>query len=96
MREITLKLSGGTFTLSADSGGGTISSNLHYGSLQEFLEGEEPGDPLDDQFVFGRYEGTIDALESLILGAQQAGIDVQGTKFKTAVQTTLDAIGNEF
>jgi hypothetical protein len=91
--EIILKLSGGTFTLSD----GTITSDLHYAALEEFLEAgeEEPGDSLDDQFHFGRYEGAIDALESFILAADQAGIDVQSDQFTTAIQTTLDAIGHE-
>ncbi|HVC98040.1 MAG TPA: hypothetical protein VND64_30500 [Pirellulales bacterium] len=92
-REITLNLSGGTFTLS----NGTITSNLHYAALEEFLEAgeEEPGDRLDDQFNYGRYEGAIDALESFILAAAQSGMDVEGKKFTTALQTTLDAIGHE-
>jgi len=93
MPEIVLNLSGGTFTLSD----GDITSDLHYGSLREFLEGgdEEPGDPLNDQFNYGRYEGAIDAVESMILAAAQAGINVQGKPFLKAIQTTLDAIGNE-
>ena len=70
---------------------------MHYASLEEFLEGgdEEPGDPLDDQYTYGWYEGAIDAVESFILAAAQAGIDVQSEQFTTAIQTTLDAIGNE-
>jgi hypothetical protein len=93
MPEITLNLSGGTFTLSD----GDITSDLHYASLREFLEGgdEEAGDPLDDQYTYGWYEGAIDALESFILAAAQAGIDVQAEPFLKAIQTTLDAIGNE-
>ena len=96
MNEITLKLTGGTFCLSVGFAGGSITSNLHYGSLKEFLQtgGDESGDPLDDQFNYGRYEGAIDALESIVLAAAQAGIDVQGKQFTTALQTTLDAIGN--
>ena len=96
MNEIILKLSGGTFCLSVGTGVGSISSNLHYGSLEEFLEAgdHQSGDPLDDQFSYGRYEGAIDALESIVLAAAQAGIDVQGKQFTTALQTTLDAIGN--
>jgi len=93
MREITLNLSGGTFTLSD----GEITSDLHYASLREFLEGgnEKPGDPLDDQYTYGWCEGAIDAVESMILAAAEAGIDVQSDQFTSAIQTTLDAIGSE-
>ena len=96
-REIILHLSGGTFSLSVGSGDGSITSNLHYDSLREYLEdGDgESSDALDDQYSFGRYEGAIDALESIILAASQAGIDVQGEPFTTALQTTLDAIGSK-
>lgn len=95
-REITLTLQGAIFSLVVGSGGGSISSNLHHGSLEEFLEagGEEPSDQRGDQFNYGRYEGAIDALESLLLAAVQSGIDVQCEQFTTALQTTLDAIGN--
>ncbi len=94
-REIVLVLLGGTSRLSAGEEGRTITSDLHHRSLEDFLEsgGDDSGDPLTDQFDFGRYEGAIDALESLILAAAQAGIDVQGEPFKAALQTTLDAIG---
>jgi hypothetical protein len=93
MPEIILNLSGGTFTLS----GGKITSDLHFDSLKRFLEDgeEEPGDPLDDQFNYGWYEGAIDAVESMILAAAEAGIDVQGKPFLKVIQLTLDAIGNE-
>lgn len=96
MNEITLTLAGGIFCLSIGEGGGSISSNLHYGSLEEFLEAgdDQSDDPLDDQFNYGRYEGAIDALESITLAAALAGIDVQGDQFTTALQTVLDAIGN--
>ena len=95
-REFQLLLPGGTFCLAVGSEGRSITSNLHYESLEKFLESgnEEPGELLDDQFNYGRYEGAIDALESLILAAAQSGIDVQGEQFMTTLQTTLDAIGN--
>lgn len=95
MDQITLKLTGGTFCLSV--GGGSITSNLHYGSLEEFLVAgnDQSDDPRDDQFNYGRYEGAIDALESFVLAAHQAGIDVQSKQFATALQTTLDAIGSQ-
>lgn len=96
MNEIILILNGGTFFLSVDATGGSIRSNLHYSTLEEFLEtgGDEPSDPLDDHFNYGRYEGTIDALESIVLAAHQSGIDVESRPFTAALQTTLDAIGN--
>ncbi len=96
MNEIILKLNGGTFSLSVGLGGGSITSNLHYGTLEEFLDAgdETPGDPLEEQFRYGRYEGAIDALESFVLAAAQAGIKVQGEQFTIALQTALDAIGN--
>lgn len=95
-REIVLTLLGGTFCLSVGTEGGTITSDLHHDSLEHFLEtgDDKSGDPHDDQFHYGRYEGAIDALECLVLAAAQSGIDVQGEPFTTALQTTLDAIGD--
>lgn len=96
-QRIMLNLPGGTFNLRVGTDGGAISSNLHLYSLEDFLSagGREPAEPLEDQYEFGKYEGAIDALESLILAASQAGIDVEHEPFVTAVQTTLDAIGNK-
>lgn len=96
MKSQEIIFSGGTFFLSVGTEGGNVTSDLHYGSLAEFREagGDEPSDPLDDQFNYGRYEGAIDALESIVLAAHQSGIDVQSEPFLTAIQTTLDAIGN--
>jgi hypothetical protein len=95
-REIILELPGGMFSLSVDAGGGSVTSNLHYDSLEEFLkDGDDvSGDPLDDLFSYGQYEGAIDALESFVLAAAIAGFDVQSESFITAIQTTLDAIGS--
>ena len=95
-RKFVLKLSGGTFRLVVGSGSGNIRSNLHYGSLEEFLaDGGDTGDLLGDRENFGRYEGAIDAVESFVLAAAQAGLDVQDEQFEAALPTTLDAIGNE-
>jgi hypothetical protein len=95
-RAIILNLQGGILNLSIRADCGSISSNLHYDSLEGFLEdcGDDCGDPHDDQFRYGRYEGAIDALESIVLAASQSGIDVQAEPFSTALQTALDAIGS--
>lgn len=97
MNEIALKLSGGSFCLTVGTICGSGTSDLHYGSLTEFLEagGDEADESLNDEFGYGRYEGAIDALESFVLAAHQAGIDVQSEQFAKALQTTLDAIGSQ-
>ena len=96
-RQIIIELAGVSIRLDLDSdGGGSITSNLRHWSLAEFLaaRGGEPGDQFGEQFTQEWYEGAVDALESLILAAANSGIDVKGDQFTTALQTTLDAIGN--
>lgn len=44
----------------------------------------------------GEFNAAIDGMESLILALAVNGFDVESPKFAQAVQTTLDAIGNQF
>jgi hypothetical protein len=76
-QSLVISLSGAEFQLSLSDSSGRITSDLHFGSLDEFLaQGGKTGDPLGDREQFGRYEGAIDALESLVLAAALAGVDV--------------------
>ena len=38
----------------------------------------------------------VDTLESFILAAAVAGIDIESPQFLEAIQTTIDAIGNNY
>lgn len=60
--------------------GGTISSNL--------LEGDEPPDPL--------YKAAIDSLESFILAAAVAGVDIESPAFLEAIETTVETIDHVY
>lgn len=53
-------------------------------------EGE---DAIDDALKF---HAAIDGMESLLLALWCAGFDVMSKKFKDAINTTLDAISNQF
>lgn len=97
METVELKLVGGTFniTFDDDGGGGTIDSNLHYKTLEEFLQdgGDEPSET--SEYDYGHYEGCIDGVEALLLGLAMAGIEVTSKDVQEALQTALDAIGHE-
>ncbi|HUQ72127.1 MAG TPA: hypothetical protein VM165_21555 [Planctomycetaceae bacterium] len=92
--EITLRTLVATFQLRFRGQSGQVTSNLHHETLAAFLRsaGEAPGDLLDDQFRYGRYEGAVDALESFVLAAALAGLDVESAAFMTALETTLTAL----
>ena len=62
------------------------------GSLISGIQNTFDIDP-DDVDDYGR--GCIDALESLLLSLACEGIDISTHLFEHAVQTTLDAIGNQ-
>lgn len=66
-----------------DNGGGTLIQGIN----DTF--GIDPDD-VDD---YGR--GCIDALESLLLSLACEGVDISTPAFEVAVQTSLDAIGNQ-
>ena len=65
-----------------------------YSQQDTSCRGNIQGRPAEDEFRYGRYEGAIDGLESMLLAAAVAGIDVQAEPLTTVVQTTLDAIGS--
>lgn len=92
--DLTLHAVGATFRLTLRGQGGQVTSDLHHATLAGFLEaaGDESGDPLDDQFRYGGYEGAVDALESFVLAAVLAGLDVEGAAFMTALEMTLTAL----
>jgi hypothetical protein len=52
------------------------------------------GDP--EEQVAGRlkYNGALDGMESLILALGAAGVDIESPAFQEAVETALNAIGN--
>ena len=82
-REFEIKLIGGTFHLKLDdSGSGVCKSDLHCPQEDH------------DELSWNKYETAIDVLESFILAAALAKIDVELQAFKSVLQTTLDAIVN--
>lgn len=94
-RQIVVELSGGKFTLDidADDGAGSVESNLHYTEDQWKQEFGADFDDPEDIAEYNRYEGAIDGIEAFLLALAQAGVDV--TEQRDALQTALDAIGNE-
>lgn len=68
-------------------GSGTITSVLKDDNV---LASNEP-DP--DAYA---YNAAMDAVESMILSCACAGIDIKASAFITAVQTTVDAVGNTY
>lgn len=61
-------------------------------SCDESQEGQEPEIPVVDRI---RYNGMIDALESLVLSLTLVGVITnEDPKANEAIQTTLDAIEN--
>lgn len=63
-----------------DGGAGTITSTLKDNDLEH-----------DDH-----YNVAIDAVESMILSCACAGVDIKSSQFTEALQTTLDAIYNQY
>ena len=70
--------------------GGRIVSNLHTDRVS-WARDHATG----DWDAYHRYEGAIDALESFILAASLAGINVEDKVFHNALETTLASIGNQ-
>ncbi len=81
-REFEIKVVSGTFHLLLDDDSGVCTSDLHCLKVDH------------DEASWHRYEGAIDSLESFILAAALAGIDVESRAFKSVLQTTLDGIEN--
>lgn len=80
-------------------GGGSISSSLHencpdcneascYGHCEDGNEQE------DDYFDRADFNKIMDGIESLILAQAQAGVDVESPAYLEALETAIDAIGN--
>lgn len=68
-------------------GSGTIASAL---KDENVLASNEP-DP--DTLA---YNAAMDAVESMILSCACAGLDIKAPAFITAIQTTVDAVGNTY
>jgi hypothetical protein len=81
-REIKLKVGDNTFLIVVLQEAGSITS-----TLKDFML-------MDDGSEEERLRGSIDAIESLVLGHACAGIDVEDPKYIAGLQTTIDAISN--
>jgi hypothetical protein len=94
-REIVIDIPSVKIELTLDGGSGTIKSNLHYADFDEYCADHQADRAsIQTHIDFGHVEGCIDGLESLILALACAGYDVESDQFKQALETTLDAIGN--
>lgn len=94
--EVNLNCDGGVFNLCLENGVGSISSNLHYSHeewLEEFGDDATDDDPQDVQ-SYNQYEGAIHGLESFLLALALAGVDVSDDRIVGALDTALNAIGN--
>ena len=95
------------FTVFVDGGGAAITSLLEREVCPSCNEdncchscGGSQGadDSSEEDEVAGRlmYNGFLDGVESLTLALAQAGYDVTSAKYGEAVQTALDAAGNNY
>ena len=84
MKPMTIELDFGDIVVEIDSTGvGTITSSLH-----------EDQAGADEEEGFQRYEGGVDALESLILAHALAGVDIQAVGYVEGIKTALEALEN--
>lgn len=77
----TIKLPCYEIVLIVKRNGGTITSDLHNEDV-----GTGPGE--------AAYKAAVDTLESFILAAAIAGIDVAAPAFIEAIETTVEAVSN--
>ena len=89
MKTIHLPCYGIAVSLNDDGGGGSISSKLHEPTH------DEDGNRFPDQSGINKFNGYMDALESIILGHAVSGIDIQDPKYIEGIETAVQAIGNE-
>ena len=94
--EIDVEAGAATFSLNLDqNGAGGVSSDQHYTEqtwVGEF--GDEYDNFIEAVLAHRHHEGCIDALESFLLALAMAGVDVRDSRIVGALNTTLDAIGN--
>ena len=84
MKPMTIELDFGDIVVEINAEGvGTITSSLH-----------EDQAGADEEEGFQRYEGGIDALESLILAHALAGVDIQAVGYVEGIKTALEALEN--
>jgi hypothetical protein len=85
MKQYRIILNGGTaeINVSVEDGGGEIVST----GLKELSIIEE-----EDNL----YNAAVDGVESLVLALACAGVDIERPQIKTAVQTAVDAIGDNY
>jgi len=74
---------GGIVVEITEAGAGSISSDLH-----------ETQGGADEVEGYDRYEGGIDALESLILAHATLGVDIKAPGYVEGIKTAVDAIAN--
>jgi hypothetical protein len=77
---------GGIVVEVADDAGG---SN---GSITSDLHEDQAG--ADEEEGFQRYEGGIDAIESIILAHAIAGVDIQAPGYVEGIKTAVEALAN--
>jgi hypothetical protein len=76
---------GGIVVELTEDGGGSITSDLHEdqaGAEEQMTDG------------YNRYEGGIDALESLILAHAISGVDIEAPSYVEGIQTAVEALAN--
>ena len=78
--DIVIELAEGTGEDAGRFGGGTLTSNLHE----------------DDSDGHSELGAAIDAIESMVLAHAVAGIDVASAAYLEGIETSVDAVLNEF
>ena len=80
-------------------GGGSISSSLQEncpdcGSASCYGHCDDGKESEDDYFGRADFNRIMNGIESLILAQAQAGVDVESPAYFEALETAIDAIGN--
>jgi hypothetical protein len=94
-----ITLCGIELRLDMERGAGTVRSDLKElpPKPPNELKGREPNDygcPACGRAYADAHDAAIDVIESLVLAQALAGLDVGSPAYKEALQSTLDAIGN--
>jgi hypothetical protein len=64
------------------------------GSINSKLHDAEPGENEEDEINRDKYNVAMDALESFILAAACAGIDITTHDFEYAIETSVESCAN--